>query len=73
VDYDFPEDLVKLQSKFFRLEAAGEVTQELTDTAVKLSNHAWWDTFKGNRFEARMALRQLAQDEGKAPTPDSAG
>jgi hypothetical protein len=74
VSYDFPSDLVDLQRRFFQLERQGEVTPELTDAAVRLNSHPWWTGEEcGNRFEARMALRQLVQDEGNPSPPDSAG
>lgn len=69
MDYDFPADLVDLQRRFFALEAAGEVTREWTDTAVRLSGHPWWATSGENRYEARNALRALAQPKNSESSP----
>lgn len=65
-DYDFPADLLELQRRFLALEAAGEVTPEMTDVAVRLSGHPWWAE-SGDRFKARTALRELAQAPATPP------
>lgn len=76
-DFDFPDDLLKLQKEFFAAESAWEQAgasgdaeateaayQRTQDVVVALHRHPWMreQAEAGKRYEARMALRDAAKE-----------
>jgi hypothetical protein len=73
--HTFPDDLIAAQRDWYavyqqladRVGGSAQTTmlrRRLNQLSVKVSTHPYWTTHGGRAPAARMALRQLARDQG---------